>query len=68
MKQQSLQQYIGCTLSCVEKQLTQEKVPYQVEYATSDKSKNRDTFLVVQVKPMPNGVLKVVAGAFKLHI
>ena len=68
MNEQSLQQYIGCTLSYVQQQLQKQKISYTVEYATSDKSKHRDTLLVVQVKQQGPSSVRLVVGEFRLQI
>lgn len=68
MNEQSLQQYIGCTLSYVQQQLQKQNISYTVEYATSDKSKYRDTLLVVQVKQQGPSSVRLVVGEFRLQI
>ena len=68
MNEQSLQQYIGCTLSYVQQQLQKQNISYTVEYATSDKSKHRDTLLVVQVKQQGPSSVRLVVSEFRLQI
>lgn len=68
MNEQSLQQYIGCTLSYVQQQLQKQNISYTVEYVTSDKSNHRDTLLVVQVKQQGPSSVRLVVGEFRLQI